>query len=88
VHRSEFPNARKALAQWVVLFFDEVGQNWTLVRFQEFGWKDDKGGEQVYEYFDQAWELVLERLAHSFTHGPVDWKRPWRPVSNARSQDM
>lgn len=83
----EFPNARKEIAQWVVLFFDDAGQNRTLVRFQEFGWKDDKEGKQVYDYFDQAWELVLARLAHSFTYGPMDWKHPWRPARNARSQD-
>jgi uncharacterized protein YndB with AHSA1/START domain len=76
----EFPNARKEIAQWVVLFFNEVGPNQTLVSFQEFGWKDDKEGEQVYEYFDRAWAVVLARLAHSFTHGPMDWEHPWRPV--------
>ncbi|MGD0396760.1 MAG: SRPBCC domain-containing protein [Nitrososphaerales archaeon] len=82
----EFPKARKEVAQWVVLFFDEVDQERTLVRLQEFGWKDGKQGEQVYDYFDQAWDLVLARLAHSFAHGPVDWKRPWRPARSARSQ--
>jgi uncharacterized protein YndB with AHSA1/START domain len=79
----EFPNARKEIAQWVVLFFDEVGEKQTLVRFQEFGWKDDKEGEAVYEYFDQAWGLVLARLAHSFTDGPMDWGQPWRPPGSA-----
>ncbi len=72
----KFPTARKEIAQWVVLFFDEVGPNQTLVSFQEFGWKDDKEGEQVYEYFDRAWEAVLANLAHSFTHGPMDWEHP------------
>ncbi len=76
----EFPEARKEIAQWVVLFFDELGPKRTSVRFQEFGWKESKEGERVYEYFDRAWELVLARLAHSFTHGPIDWKRPWRPA--------
>lgn len=83
----EFPKARKEIAQWVVLFFDEVGQNRTLVRFQEFGWKDDSEGEQAYDYFDQAWEVVLARLAHSFTHGPLNWKHPWRPARSVRSKD-
>ena len=84
----EFPDARKEIAQWVVLLLDEVDQKRTLLRFQEFGWKDDKEGKQVYDYFDQAWELVLARLARSFTHGPMDWKHPWRPARNARNQDM
>lgn len=84
----EFPEARNEIAQWVVLFFEKVGPKRTLVRFQEFGWKDNEKGKQVYDYFDQAWELVLARLAHSFTHGPVDWKHPWQPTRNARDQDM
>jgi uncharacterized protein YndB with AHSA1/START domain len=82
----EFPKARKEIAQWVVLFFDEAGPKQTLVKFQELGWKDDKEDEQVYEYFDRAWELVLARLAHSFAHGPLDWKHPWRPVQNTREE--
>ncbi len=83
----EYPKARKEIAQWVVLFFDETGPKRTLVRFQEFGWKENKEGERVYEYFDRAWELVLARLARSFTHGPIDWKRPWRPARNGQGLD-
>jgi len=78
-----FPKARKEIAQWVVLFFEEAGPKQTLVRFQEFGWKDDNEGRKVYEYFDRAWDTVLARLARSFTHGPMDWKRPWRPASDS-----
>jgi uncharacterized protein YndB with AHSA1/START domain len=75
----QFPKARREIAQWVVLFFDEAGPKRTRVSFQGLGWKDDNEGKQVYEYFDRAWDLVLARLAHSFTHGPLDWEHPWRP---------
>jgi uncharacterized protein YndB with AHSA1/START domain len=81
-----FPKTRKEIAQWVVVFLEEAGPSQTLVSLQEFGWKDDEEGEQVYEYFDRAWELVLARLAQSFTHGPMDWKHPWSPSENARRQ--
>ena len=80
-----FPKSRKEIAQWVVLFFDEASENQTLVRLQEFGWKDDDEGRQVYDYFDKAWGLVLARLAYSFTNGPIDWAHPWRPDASDSS---
>ncbi len=82
----QFPKARKEIAQWVVLFFEDAGANQTLVSFQELGWKNDEEGEQVYAYFDRAWEMVLARLAHSFTHGPMDWKHPWTPAGSGRGR--
>jgi uncharacterized protein YndB with AHSA1/START domain len=82
----QFPKARKENAQWVVLFFEEAGPSQTLVRVQEFGWKDDKESQQVYEYFDRAWDVVLARLAHSFTHGPMDWDHPWSPGEDAQRE--
>jgi uncharacterized protein YndB with AHSA1/START domain len=75
----EFAKSRKELAQWVVLLFEPAGERKTLVRLLELGWKQGKEGEQVYRYFDRAWQMVLERLAYSFVNGPIDWKNPWRP---------
>lgn len=75
----DFPKSRKELAQWVVLFFDPVGEQQTLVRLIELGWKQGAEGEAVYRYFDRAWSIVLARLAHSFSQGPIDWRNPWRP---------
>jgi uncharacterized protein YndB with AHSA1/START domain len=82
----EFPKARMEIAQWVVLSFEKAGPSQTLVGFQEFGWKDDREGQLVYEYFDRAWDVVLARLAHSFTDGPIDWDNPWRPTQSTRRQ--
>ena len=75
----EFPKSRKELAQWVVVFFDPVGDSKTLVRLLELGWKPGSEGEAVYRYFDRAWSLVLARLAYSFVRGPIDWSNPWHP---------
>ena len=75
----DFPESRKELAQWVVLFFDPVGDHRTLVRLMELGWKQSAEGEAVYRYFDRAWSLVLARLAYSFAKGPIDWRNPWHP---------
>lgn len=75
----DFPKSRKELAQWVVVFFDPVGESQTLVRLVELGWKQGAEGEAVYRYFDRAWSVVLARLARSFTNGPIDWRNPWHP---------
>lgn len=75
----QFPHARREIAQWVVLFFEQEGKKKTRVKLIELGWKEGKEGEGVYRYFDRAWDLVLRRLAHSFEKGPIDWKNPWRP---------
>jgi uncharacterized protein YndB with AHSA1/START domain len=70
----QFEQSRAEMAQWVVIFMDPVGETRTLVRVLEFGWKDTDEGEQVYRYFDRAWNGVLGSLSSSFTKGPVDWK--------------
>jgi uncharacterized protein YndB with AHSA1/START domain len=69
----KFEKSRAENAQWVVLFFLQVGDGRTLVRLLEFGWKDTEESEQVYDYFDKAWPSVLSSLAQSFVEGPIDW---------------
>jgi uncharacterized protein YndB with AHSA1/START domain len=80
----QFPNARKELAQWVVIFL-EAAEDGTLVTLIEMGWKDDEEGREVYQYFDRAWTTVLARLAYSFSTGPVDWNNPYRPPPTAQA---
>jgi uncharacterized protein YndB with AHSA1/START domain len=75
----QFEKSRRELAQWVVLFFDRVDDHRTMVRLEELGWKDTEEGRKVYQYFDQAWALVLARLAYSFAKHPIDWGHPYRP---------
>ncbi|HME18588.1 MAG TPA: SRPBCC domain-containing protein, partial [Nitrososphaerales archaeon] len=38
----QYANARKQLAQWVVIFLDPEGKKRTRVRFFELGWKQGK----------------------------------------------
>jgi uncharacterized protein YndB with AHSA1/START domain len=75
----KFPHAREQKAQWVVLLFQSQGKNKTNVKLIELGWKEGREGDEVYRYFDRAWDLVLRRLAYSFEEGPIDWENPWRP---------
>jgi uncharacterized protein YndB with AHSA1/START domain len=75
----KFPGARREIAQWVVLLFDPEEGGRTRVRLFELGFKPGKEGEAVRRYFVDAWDLVLQRLAHCFETGRIDWERPWRP---------
>lgn len=75
----KFPQARKDIAQWVVVFLEPSGDH-TLVTLVELGWKEGEEGEAVYSYFERAWVLVLERLAYSFSKGPIDWEHPYVPA--------
>ena len=79
----QFLRSRKQLAQWVVIFLDSAGSKRTRVSLMELGFKEGKEGEEVYGYFDRAWDLVLRRLAYSFDHGPIDWKHPWPQDASA-----
>jgi uncharacterized protein YndB with AHSA1/START domain len=74
-----FPSIRRNFHAWVVLRFEPLSSKRTLVRLDHLGW--GKGGEweQVYAYFDRAWDLVLWRLAKRFEEGPIDWDNPYNP---------
>ena len=68
----EFPNVRKERA-WVVLEFEGLKDNTVLVRLTHLGWKEGKEWDEVYNYFDSAWGVVLNRLKKRFEEGPVKW---------------
>ncbi|MDA4135485.1 MAG: SRPBCC domain-containing protein [Thaumarchaeota archaeon] len=70
-----FPRARRANAQWVVIFLEPSGGG-TSVTLIELGWEDGEESDAVYRYFDRAWATVLALLARSFSSGPVDWANP------------
>lgn len=77
----QFANARKEIAQWIVVLFERAAAGVTRVKLTELGWREGEEGAAVYRYFDRAWDLVLARLVHSFENGPIDWENPWRPES-------
>jgi len=61
----QFPNVHQEKT-WCVLFFDKLDLNSTKIRFYQFGWKDGDEWDQVYEYFLDAWDYVLNNLKKSF----------------------
>jgi uncharacterized protein YndB with AHSA1/START domain len=48
----------------------------TRVTVTVTGWKEGKDWGEGYGYFERVWPVVLRRLQHYLTAGPVDWKNP------------
>ena len=71
----EFPQERQSRT-WVVVLLSHVGEGRTAVTLTHLGWKDGGRWNDVYDYFQRAWNIVLERLEHACRVGPLDWSRP------------
>jgi uncharacterized protein YndB with AHSA1/START domain len=63
---------------WVVVEFEKVEKNKTHVKLTHLGWYDDPKWESAYQYFDNAWNIVLKRLEFSINN-PIDWDNPYLP---------
>lgn len=61
---------------WVVVFFTPLEGDRTQVDLIHLGFRAGAEWSEALKYFDQAWDLVLERLAHSVQYGPIDWNNP------------
>ena len=61
----QYPNVRKEKT-WCVLFFDKLDAKSTKICFYQFGWKDGEEWDQVYNYFLEAWDYVLNNLKKYF----------------------
>jgi hypothetical protein len=76
----KFPAVRNGGARtFVVVELQPLGPGKTQVALTHLGWREGPEWDQVYAYFDRAWEVVLARLAHRFEGGPLDWADPWTP---------
>jgi uncharacterized protein YndB with AHSA1/START domain len=64
---------------WVVVQIEAKAGGNTQVALTHLGWQEGEEWEQVYDYFLRAWDVVLGRLQHRFSVGPVDWSNPYRP---------
>lgn len=54
-----------AYKTWVVVLFEQVEPNQTRVLLTHLGWPQDPLWLPVYQYFNQAWNVVLHRLKES-----------------------
>jgi uncharacterized protein YndB with AHSA1/START domain len=50
---------------FVVVNFDEITETKTMVTIRHLGWPEDERFLPVYDYFDRAWEQVLNSLETS-----------------------
>ena len=61
----QFTNVRKEKT-WCVLLFDEIEQDTTKIRFYQLGWREGKEWDDVYNYFQEAWDYVFNNLKKYF----------------------
>ena len=47
---------------WVVITFDEIEVNKTLVKLYNLGYPLDKKWNRGYQYFEKAWDIVMNEL--------------------------
>ncbi|MEW6412742.1 MAG: SRPBCC domain-containing protein [Candidatus Zixiibacteriota bacterium] len=69
----QFPELRKIHTQ-VVVMLDELETGETRVTLTHHGWGEGGQWNEVYDYFDKAWEYVLNNLHQRFTTGPIEWE--------------
>lgn len=59
----KFDEVRNSLYKtWVVVEFMPISENQTLVKLTHLGWPDDEKWMPVFNYFDNAWDIVLNNL--------------------------
>ncbi len=49
----------------VVITFEAMGNDSTKVTLHHVGWGVDKGWNEIYDYFDHAWGLVMDSFSKS-----------------------
>jgi len=59
----------------VILHFEEVRPGQVKVTFDQLGWGKGEEWDKLYEYFDKAWDQVLNNLKKRFESGPIDWSK-------------
>jgi uncharacterized protein YndB with AHSA1/START domain len=60
----------------VTVSLASAGEGLTRVSLTQTGWRAGHDWPKGRAYFERAWQVVLDRLAKRFSHGPVDWSAP------------
>ncbi len=50
---------------WVVLRFEAISENETRINLDHLGWLEGELWDEVYNYFDKAWDVVFRWLIDS-----------------------
>ena len=61
---------QRALVEYLFREGKECG---TEMRVKHFGWGNSNEWMEAREYFEGAWETVLDRLEYRYENGPLDW---------------
>lgn len=56
---------------WVVVEFNSVNESNTEIVLTHVGWPEDTNWDSTYQYFDNAWEIVLLMFLESITNHDV-----------------
>ena len=70
------PHLSEVRKQWthVTVRFEEIQKGQTKVTLTHDGWGEGEEWGDTFTYFERAWvEVVLPRLKHRFSIGPLDW---------------
>jgi len=60
----QFPEVRNSeYKTWVVVQFNEISETQTEVTLTHFGWLKDEKWTPVYDYFSEAWGMVMNNLS-------------------------
>ncbi|MDH5745047.1 MAG: hypothetical protein OEZ52_16015, partial [Candidatus Aminicenantes bacterium] len=65
------------------LKFKKIDGEKTRLFMCHTGWGDGKEWDDAFDYFSEAWDVILKRLEIRFESGPVDWNKKDYP----RKQD-
>ena len=68
------PEIRKQRTS-VVIKFKKIGEDKTRILMCHTGWGDGDEWDRAFDYFSEAWDVVLKRLGIRFEHGPIDWEK-------------
>ena len=61
----------------LVVRLQSLPEGRTRVILTHDGWGEGEQWDEAFAYFTRAWKkIVLPRLKHRFTVGPIDWKNP------------
>jgi len=69
----EFPAIRRSGVKTRVEVKLEPADGGTRVSLTHSGWRRGSDWDEVFRYFEGAWDIVLGRLRRRFTDGPLDW---------------
>jgi uncharacterized protein YndB with AHSA1/START domain len=56
----------------VTIRFEKVDDTHTRVNLEHSGWRTGPDWQKAHQYFEGAWDIVLNRLMKRFTDGPIE----------------